>query len=333
VTASDTAAAQWDADYRTAAAAAWARYTTDVRYHGIAFYEGWLSAYQWWLRTGDPVAWYRANRMTAAYVAWLRTTFRLTTTGGLGVSPWLSNTEALALHYVATGDPSIRALVGQMAENLGAQTRDGFKEFPPDGNGFRLGGPRGDDRGRARTLMAFMDAQKVAAPFTPYYTNSALAKGIRDVLSTQHANGSFGGTTYLGGQKNYMVGLLLTALVRYYDEVTPDPKVATAVRRAVAYAWATQWVDSAQGFKYVSVDSTSEGVGQTKPQPSLNGLLVPGFAFAAATAPDSAERATYRRALDKMASGVRTNRRNWSTWVEQFDQAYYRVMNALARAR
>jgi hypothetical protein len=180
---------------------------------------------------------------------------------------------------------------------------------------------------RQRALMAMMDATVVDAERGKWFTNTALAKGIKDVLSTQHDDGSFGGTNYLGGQKNFMVGLLLTALVRYHEEFDADPKIVTAVQRACDYMWDTQWVAAKQGFKYVSVDSTSEGIGQTKPQPSLAALSIPSFSFVAAQTGDP----KYLRAIADMEAGVRTNRVNWSTWVEQFDQAYYRIFNHIAR--
>jgi hypothetical protein len=174
-----------------------------------------------------------------------------------------------------------------------------------------------------------IDAAIVQAPHTAYFRAGSLEKGIGDVLGTQHADGSFGGTWYLGGQKNFMVGILLNALVRYYEEVSPDPRIPVAVKRAVDYMWATQWVPRERGFKYVSVDSTKEGINQSKPEPSLNGLVIPGFSFVAAHTGD----ARYRMQVADILGGLYQNKINWPGWPTQFDQAYLRLFNHFARAK
>lgn len=310
----------WDSDYQTISDHIWATRGPGTSRAGAGLYEHVLMAYQWWLRTGSPTAWHRANRTAAAYVAWLDQ-------AAYQAPPWMSNTEGLVIHYYVTGDPSIRIGIGRLANQMCDVTRDGFNEYDGAGYETRLGGTAGDDRSRARTLQAMIDATIVQAPYGTRYMAGSLEKGMNDILSTQHADGSFGGTWYLGGQKNFMVGMLLSALVRYHEEISPDARIPGALKRAVDNMWATSWVASAGGFKYVSVDSTREGTRQSNPEPGLNGLILPAFSYVAYQTGNS----LYQGYLTDILAGSRRNRPNWSNWATQFDQAYFHLFNHFAR--
>jgi hypothetical protein len=195
---------------------------------------------------------------------------------------------------------------------------------------------------KAKALSAALSARLVDASdplpelptvlYTKYLTRATLPQWITDLEQAQQPNGAFGGDYYNGGQKNFMTGMLLSALARYYDEVEPDPRILTMVERNIAYMWQNDWVPASQGFKYVSVDATQEAPsGQTLPSPGLNGLTVPAFAWLFARTLD----ATLRDQVDQQLAGLAAAERKW--WEasgKAFDQAFARHFNVAAwRAR
>ena len=145
------------------------------------------------------------------------------------------------------------------------------------------------------------------------------------VLSSQQASGGFGGTLYSGGQKNYMVGMLLTSLVRYYDEVTPDARIQPAVKRAVDYMFATQWHADVLGMPYCSVDHGADCAGGYI-IPDLNNLIVPAVAWYYYHTGD----ATFATRVDNLLQGDATGRAWWQASGKSFDQGFYRVFNVMA---
>ena len=292
----------------------------------MANYEHILTHYQEWMRTGDIVMWQRATAMAMDY----RT--RKVEPENLWVGEWYMQSTGLRLHYWLTGDDRSRLAVGKLAEQGAAATRAGFPE-PSQW----MGGVGGNDRLRGRAMMAAIDAWLIDAPTGIYYTGRDLVDRNLDwVLSTQRPNGMFGGYDYAhpnvppapGGyecctsQKNFMVGVLLTAMVWHYELVEPDARIPAAIGRAVDYLWNNEWVASAQGFKYIS-DGYVGSEGGQEPEPGLNVLLLPGFAWYYYHTGNPA----YRDRADQVLSGVRRNRPNWHTFHKQFDQAYAFVFN------
>lgn len=72
--------------------------------------------------------------------------------------------------------------------------------------------------------------------------------------------------------KPFMVGISSMALIRYYEEVEPDPRILATLKFTSASLWRDFWVGSAGGFKYSDVVVNGES---TAPAPDLNLLILP----------------------------------------------------------
>jgi hypothetical protein len=313
------AAAAHDADFPVLGNQLWTSYGASMN-RGIAVYDHPLTYYQYWLRTGNPLWWNRATQMAAVYRQYVSGL-------GKGIAPWMVNTESLAMHYWFTGDDVTRVAIGVAADAMLEACR-GPQYDTPD-NMYWIGGTLGDDRMRSRCLMSAIDANLVEAPFSGskfggYTSLAAVTTALNDLLPTEAASGAFGGTYYAGGQKNYMVGMLLSAIIRYYDEIAPDSRIPGAVQRAIDYMWSTQWVSASQGFKYIS-NNLVPSEGGTGPTPGLNLLILPAFAWYYGQTGNT----TYRDRADLLVQGVRQLRSDWLGFPMQFDQAYYRFANYL----
>ena len=308
-----------ETDFPAKATTIWSNYGPTYK-RGIAVYDHPLTHYQHWFRTGDATWWRRATAMALNYRNYL-------VPRGNDVAPWMANTESLVLHYWLTGDEVTRNEISVVANTMLEQCR-GPQYDEPD-NAYWIGGTLGDDRMRSRCLMSAIDANLVDAPLTSsivggYTSRNRVREALNDLLPTQAPSGAFGGTYYKGGQKNYMVGMLLTAIVRYHDEIDPDPRIPGVIKKAVDYLWSTQWIPSAQGFQYISNNLTPTE-GGTGPEPGLNGLILPGFSWYYRYSGD----VTYRAQSDALVQGVRLRANEWVGFPMQLDQAFYRLGNYL----
>ena len=117
--------------------------------------------------------------------------------------------------------------------------------------------------------------------FASYFTPSTMSQWIGLLPGSQKANGCFCAPVYGDGQKNFMVGMLLTSLIRYYEEVNADPRILPIVQRAADYMWNNEWVLLDGGFKYVSHDRIENGTvsESSKAAPDLNVLIAPAYAW------------------------------------------------------
>lgn len=308
-----------DADFGTLGDVVWSRVGASLG-RGTAVYEHAFTAYQYWLRTGNPVWWQRATAMAVEYRSYVQAR-------GKYLTPWMSNSEELAVHYLLTGDERTRTALGSLVEAIQGGVRGPGYDKPT--NRYWIGGTLGDDRMRARALMAAIDAKMINVPDGKWYTSKTATQNLNDLLPTQRPDGRFGGTYYLDGQKNFMVGMLLTTMTRYYDEVAPDPRIPPAVKKALDYMWAVEWNASAQGFRYISKDHIPHEGRGTHPEPGLNGLMLPAYGWYYRYSGDS----RYKTIGEQLLQGLRTTRTEWTGFAKQFDEAYYRVFDYFADRR
>ncbi len=322
--------AQYESDYVRLAAGDWSQCGSNWSCGRTAGYDRAFILYQEWLRTANPTYWQHASAIVANYIDQY-----LAPANG-GPAPWWSNSESMALHYFSTGDERTRGYLYSMATSLMCQDRPIAM--------WRLGGDPstqlGDDRARAKVIAALMDVQMTNAVPTAtspdmtggdamfcrqYMTNTVLTTAINDILGTQHTSGAFGGTQYNGGQKNFMVGMLLTQLIRYYDQFTPDARIPTAVQRAVDYMTANEWIASAQGFKYVTTNVDADD--GDWPEPTLNNLVAPAYAWLY----NRTGNAQYATMVDRMLLANTNNgeRSWWAASGKAFDQGFTHTFNTM----
>jgi hypothetical protein len=288
----------------------------------IAGYERFFTMYQYWFRTAEQRYWDRANQVAIDY-----RNRHLMPYDGASV-PWWSQPEGLAVHYWLTGDVTSYDMAIKVATSIAEQTRPATFDNPP--NWYAMAGTLGDDRMRAKSMMGVIEIYRLGSGVVPtrswgqWPILQTLEQNLNGVLSTQGSLGQFGGDYYRGGQKNYMVGMLLSALIKHHEEVSADPRIEPAVKRAIDYMWSTQWIAARKGFNYVSVDAGNEG--GPSPEPSLNGLILPAFQWYASRSGDP----IYRDRAEQILIGLRQNRPSWTNFLMQFDQAYYKFSDAVA---
>jgi hypothetical protein len=288
--------------------------------------------YQQWLRTGNPTYWYHA---TANVEDWLRV--HVTPNTGR-IWPWNMNPLGATVHYWLTGSENSRLQVRYMAEATFWLIRLGGLERSV-----------GDDRPRALAiqLLASTIQLDALAPipgqvvnfYTPYVSPRLLDTLITAVARSQAPSGAFAAEAnrYGGGQKNFMVGMLLLALERWYDEVTPDPRIPQIVKQSLDYMLAHEWAQDSLGFKYVSqaeYDSTGKLLEASTNQSGLNGQILPAYAWYAARFPADPRAPAYTQLVDDALVGLKSTSWWFLNGGKPFDEAYYRLWNVLAwRAR
>jgi len=72
-------------------------------------------------------------------------------------------------------------------------------------------------------------------------------------------------------QKPFMTGLLMEALIQYYEE-SKDPRVPPAIKAAVDGLWDRAWIPAKKSFYYESTQATLAS-------PDLNLLIAPAYAW------------------------------------------------------
>lgn len=312
---------QHDADFGRLEGIDWARCGAAWSCGRTAGYDRALSLYQEWIRTGNPVYFHHANANVDDYLTQYIEPNKVP-------APWWSNSESIAINYLVTGAPSSRVLLRKVAEGLAEWVRETVW--------FSQKVATGEDRDRARALVAALDAANVGVlepvaelavtAARPYLNSSTLETWMQMMVLSQDSRGCFCSSYFSNGQKNFMVGLYLQALIRYYDERRQDPAVLTMIRKSADYMWQYEWDAQKRGFKYVTnarYDATGVVVEQPTVFPDLNALIAPAYAWLYARTGET----KYAEQYDLQMRGIRQD----PSWMQQsgkaFDQGYYRMAN------
>jgi len=263
------------------------------------YYDRALIYYAWWVRSGKLEYWKRATALAASYrIDYLQA-------NNYAASPHWAQLEGLEIHYLLTGDEASRDAVLQVA----ARFHDAF--HPTLGHTDNWW----ENRIQARVLQAYLLAWRLQATGNATLNWAALLDdGLTRVLGTQRADGSYRFTQLCGESLNYMTGLLNDVLIKYYTYYKPDTRIPPAIRRSVDFLWDTQWLPSAQTFKYLS--GPCAGVGDATPAPDLNNLMVTGFGWTYRQTGDAAYR---DRAEQIFAGGVNGA---FLSGTKQFNEEY-----------
>src|SRR5438046_4349356 len=142
---------------------------------------------------------------------------------------------------------------------------------------------------------------------------STMATDVTNIIRTQRPDGSFRFVEWEGEHSNYMTGMMHDALIKYYTYVQADARIPPAIKKTLDWMWATQWVASAQGFKYLSGPTST---GDTTPQPGLNGLIVTGYGWYYRYSRD----VTYKTEGDAIFAGGVAGA--WLDGYKEFNQNY-----------
>ncbi|GJG87961.1 hypothetical protein tb265_31420 [Gemmatimonadetes bacterium T265] len=269
------------------------------------FYDRAMIYYVWWARTGDATYLDRANKLAVSARTYLE---------GLKYYPMTYNMmlDGVALHALVTGDQRSATTVAKVADNLA--NPNGWFSYVAG----HAGDAEGDSRNSARILAAVLDAYLLKVNSPAGYNYAKLLPDLeRRILATQSADGAYRWPNQCNSDKPFMTGMLNDALIRYYTSFQPDTHIPGAVKKAVDYLWANDWVAGSQGFRYLGAYCSNPNSGGTNgPTPDLNSLIVSGFSFVAKHTGD----ASYNAKADAVfAGGVASA---WLNGPKQFNQAY-----------
>jgi hypothetical protein len=175
----------------------------------------------------------------------------------------------------------------------------------------------------AYCILSYLDAEDLGAPRRARLTTLAdQALGHIDqwfVSKTSRAPNTFPLVPQAAGQyyiQPFMVGLTMQALIRHWD-VTHDPRVQPAVKKALDWLWARAWVATDRAFWYENWAPDGNQAFPPKPgAPDLNLLIAPAFAWMYHQSGDT----TYRDRGDQVFSGGVTGA--YLAYGKQFDQNY-----------
>jgi len=301
-----------DADFETMAPQIFAKFPCSWA-RDQSIYEHVLSHYQRFLQTADPKWYQMAWCMGQSYQSYFLT-------AGNYPNEWASTAEGLTVHYWMTGDEKARTVVGNFTEWFTGGTENIYKFDVADGY----------VRFKGRSMLTALDCLKIECnpgvdkyknPYTtPYNLRTILPSAVVKIGPTVTASGFWPGTYNGGGQKNFMVGIQLTALARYYDELNADPAILPLVKKSLDFMMANEFDVATQGLRYCSINF---GDCNMVPQPGLNNVVLPAFAWYYSKTRDP----KYLAYADQLFAGSRPTRTNWVAWPKQFDQAMYRVVN------
>lgn len=177
-----------------------------------------------------------------------------------GVVPGYRNvTGGLTETFIRNGTTSFKTAVHTLAENA-AYCRDNTSE---DTTRSVL------SREVAFCLWALLDDERLGYPARPWrekMKNDALAH-INEWFVSRNA-------PYV---QSFMVGLTARSLIRYYEEVSPEPAIREAVTLAANVLWSEYWDTNARSFKYANVVITEQN--DLLPAPDVSMLIAPMYAW------------------------------------------------------
>jgi len=184
--------------------------------------------------------------------------------------------RGLAMHHALTGDAETLHSLKSLTANCYAPYYLAYLDgSPPDRDN-----PRGtDNRIQAYVLTHFcvlhgMRVFEVQNQYGDERTTTEMARFCLDAILTSQVDGNFAEHTK---QKSpFMTGLLLDALLLYYNLVDEDPRIPAAVEASAEYMWDNYRIGNA--FQY-DPGTMVPGDYNRFPAPDLNMLICPAMAW------------------------------------------------------
>ncbi len=237
---------------------------------------------------------------------------------GGSVTGFWNFTKGMRLDYEHSGDTTSYNTVVLMSENA-AYTTGAFDTVIPTAYSREV----------AYATLAFINAEKIG-----YTRNSQLESYIDLMLGhfdqwfvSVNARCLSGCTPAAVGDyyiQPFMIGLILDALIDYYDEITHDPRIPVIVKTAVDWLWEHAWYAPGGMFwyeNYIADPSTIPSGYWTPPvtpttSVDLNLLIAPAFAWLYRMTGDT----TYRDNGDTIFAGGVAGA--FISGAKQFNQNY-----------
>ena len=240
--------------FRQASDAHWEAFGADWLY-STWVYDRAMNHYTFWLMTGDVRYWYRA---TANVLESRKQSPLDPHTGGVAARFYMP--DGMGMHYLLTGDTeSLQRMIGGVyfLSVVGVATPENLVKFGGPGVGFVYA----EGRIRARVLLGCLWAWMLGDTSADW---GAFADAI--IIGMIVGQDPDGGFTYrLGndytsteklryGQVNFMEGMTMDAVVKYYYARYPAPEIVDLVQGMVDYL-ETQWSEPHKSWHYWSPES------------------------------------------------------------------------------
>jgi hypothetical protein len=284
----------------------------------INYYDRSEIYYAWWKRTGDAKYLPRANAVALDF----RTNYL--EANNYGIAHHWAMCDGVALHYLTTGDARSQLAIARVGENFAWQVGDATGQ---------VGDPSGyfttptDFRINAYAIKCLLDAYIIKAPSNGQNTAGwpavpdwgvVLRTALNKILKLRDADGQWRGAKCTDGRRvshPFTNGLLYDALLRYYTQFEPDPRIPAAVKGSLDILWRDDWIAASSAFKYVGESCGPEGT--ASPAADLNQLILNGYAFVGKVLGDATSQS---RANAVFAGGV--NGRGVTGDAKHFNQQY-----------
>jgi hypothetical protein len=291
--------ARWDAIWRDVSPQHW---DWESDQWGANFYDRGNSYYAMWVRTGNPLYWYRGTRIVHGY----RTGYIEANNAS---SPHWAQPAGLGAHYELTGDERSIAALGTIIWT---------NEWWVRPEHYHANGEM-ENRMRARMLQTYLVWWQIARTDAERASLAAkLDVLVPATLAAQRADGAYPTPIACGGTLNYMDGMLNDVLIQIHDRYRADPRIVDAVRKSADYLW-TQFRPDVGGMQYVSNDCLNVGR-RDEIYPVLNNLAVNAFSWSYAKGAGS----LYRDRADRLftEAAQRMHQTNSKEFNQLFNTAY-----------
>jgi hypothetical protein len=239
------------------------------------------------MATADVATWFPRS---CAYAFALRTAYYQPNDYAIVSNVHYVNVEMMALHYWLTGDPESRVAVKGLANALYTSYVDGTGGLYADLRGY-------DTRITARVFEGCMSTYRLGWADIDWLarTNNCLERILGNgpaqplLRSTGPVAGAwapeFCGGTETNIAYGFMNGLMMRALRHYYERISADARIQTAIQNCCDYLIASTLIpeSGAQStcFSYLNAYCPGEQDAPTNPAVDLNTFFVSNLAWLA----------------------------------------------------
>jgi hypothetical protein len=262
----------------------------DPWWSGYSQYDRTLVWFIWFCRTADEEYFYRFCQSGTEY-----TNVVAAKASNNMFAPRFHNPEGMAIQYWMTGWESARDECVRQS-NYCRVYYSGYLDAP--GGDSRIG----SKIMRSANLCHLLED-------TSQSWDTVAEDALTRILATQSASGAFDKfSVYNYEHSCYQTGMVYYSFWFYYTWHDADSRILPAVKKALDYEIANEWVEDDLSFKYLS--SSSGG------SPDLNGLSLFGYSWYYSYS--STE--TYKTYADKMVDGLQLYA--YLFGYKQFNQAF-----------
>jgi hypothetical protein len=262
------------------------------------YYDAVLSNFAWWIRTGNPEYWKRANQFLMPYRD------KYVIPNNYGMQPHIVQIEGFEAHYLLTGDATSYTAVQQ----FGTIFMDPWLPVLGD-----VTISWHDNRIQARILDIALTALRLGVTTRDFAADARLA--LNRILSSQSADGAYRLGAHCWQDTPFMNGILNTVFIKYYTYFEADPRIPASIKKNIDFMWSKEWLPGDLSFVYLEGDCP--GQGGPGPAPDLNLMISNSYAWYGRYSGDG----SYRFKGDQIFNSGVVN--TWLDGMKQFNENYH----------